>query len=323
MGKGLDQMNSKMRAACAVTMMACAGVASASEACWTPKELAAARVRDLQTIMMVGALQCSAQGYNTAFGYDRFVNRHRAELVDSNDTLKHHFMRQAASSTGERDYDGFATAMANAHSARSNDMRHFCERVDSLVRTAVSVRGDELSEFAATVSERPLGVGEDCGRAMVAEADALPPPRDEARDYARVEERDYTRDDQRGDEPPRQQVAVAVTIAPPPAARVAEAAIEPAVVPAQASVAQPVAIKVADDSAVRQATAALQQATAALQAAIAAQAASQQPAVSQVSVTTTSDAQGPDRAGPRRATVTPHVLAPEPVVAPEVMQFVG
>ena len=248
------------RAACAVSMIALVGTASASEVCWTPKELAAARVRDVQTIMMVGALQCSAQGYNTAFGYDRFVTRHRAELVEANDVLKRHFMRQAASSTGQRDYDAFATAMANGHSAESGDMRNYCDRVDSLVRSAVSVRGDELAAFTADVSERPLGVGEDCGRAEIATNDALPPPRD--------------------DEVLRpQQVAVAVTVTTPPAAPEPIAAVVEQVAAVEPA---PQVAPVADDAAVRQATAALQQATAALQAAIAAQQA--RPAVSQASV---------------------------------------
>lgn len=306
-------MKKGARAAVAASMIAVASTAGAAEACWTPKELAAARIRDVQTIMMVGALQCSAQGYNTAFGYDRFVTRHRAGLVEANDVLKNHFIRQTVSSTGQRDYDGFATALANGHSAESGDMRNYCDRVDSLVRKAVSLHGDELADFAAGVSERPLGVGEDCGRAVIAQNDALPPPR--------IREEDVERP---------QQVAVAVTVNPPPVTDPVAVPVQVAVVatpevataPVQVAVAttpEPVQVAVVDDgAAVRQATAALQQATAALQAAMAAQ--QSRPVVSQVSM----PANPPASAGPRGATVAPVVLAPEPVVLPpDVLRFVG
>ena len=316
--------------------------ASASESCWTPKELEAARVRDVQTIMMVGALQCSAQGYNTSFGYDRFVTRHRAELVSYNDTLKHHFMRQAASSAGERDYDGFATKLANSHSIESTDMRNYCARVDSLVRASIAVQGDELGSFSATVSERPAGVGEDCGRAVVAAADAPFAPRAvrereddrgpgpyevaDARDYPppspppaaedrgpsvfemAAAEAPLARDDRDGRDEraldARDERGVEV------AERDRDFRDAPVEVARRAP--EPVAAPQETDAALRQATAALQQATLALQA-----------AMTQRQPTAARAVSAPASAGPRRATVAPVVLAPEPVMLPDSSQFVG
>lgn len=365
-------MNIGMKAASAAAMMAFAVSASASDVCWTPKELDAARVRDVQTIMMVGALHCSAQGYNTSFGYDRFVTRHRADLVASNDTLKNHFMRSAAASAGQRDYDSFVTRLANSHAIEAQDMSRYCARVDSLVRSAVSVPGEELAAFAADVTDSPAGVGETCRRSEIAaidvpvaardedlprgrsryevaaEREALPPPPVEAEMApppvevadTRMDDRRY--DDQRYDDRrPVEDERIADDrderdAPPPPPARLRQARLE-APLPVEerapveaveeerapvrtAAVRAPAPAAGDSDVALKQATAALQQATLALQAAMAHR---QAAAGSVVATPAAATVRAPAIAGPRRATVNPTVLAPEPVLPPDTNQFVG
>lgn len=294
----------KFKAACAAASLALATGAAASPTCWTPQEIEAARVRDLQTIMMVGALRCSAAGYNTAFGYDRFVVRHRSALVQHNETLKNYFIRTAGRG-GQRGYDSFTTALANAHSSESSDMRSYCDRVDSLVRASLTVQPGDLVFFAEEVSERPFGVGETCAAGEARQGPvvtaAVAQPAVEAA--------------------PAPQPVVAEA-APAPAAElpavrpaVAEAAAMPAAEP-QPAVAE--VVRPDPNEALRQATAALHAATVALQAAMEAQAA---PAPRPVSAPVPA---APAQAGPKRAPVTPTVLEPSPVVLPaDATQFVG
>jgi hypothetical protein len=297
-------MNIAMKAACAAATLALASQAAAGPACWTPREVESARVRDLQTIMMVGALRCSAAGYNTAFGYDRFVVRHRAELARHNDVLKAHFYNAGGRQAGNRDYDAFTTALANAHSSGSDDMRGYCDRVDWLVRTAASTPSDELVLFAEEISERPHGVGETCpagdDRRGPLAAAPLPPALPPVEAVT----------------PPVQVAAApAEPAAPEPTVQTA-AAVEPVATPVQDAVV-PAPADTAE--ALKAATAALKAATAALEAAMAARPAPDAKPIP----ASASEPVRPAATGPRRAPVTPTVLEPSPVVPPEVTSYVG
>src|SRR5690606_30503941 len=88
---------------------------AAAQNCWNGAAVKAAKVRDLQTLLMVGALQCRSTEYDVLGHYNRFVKAHRATITAHNDVLKTHFVRAGKA----RDYDRFTTAMANGHSAGS------------------------------------------------------------------------------------------------------------------------------------------------------------------------------------------------------------
>lgn len=61
-----------------------ASSASAASTCWSADLVRAARLRQLDVMLMVGSLRCrtSAQDYRTA--YDRFLTRHRPLLSKAN-----------------------------------------------------------------------------------------------------------------------------------------------------------------------------------------------------------------------------------------------
>ena len=93
-----------------------AGQARAAASCWTTEEAAAAKVRDLQTMLMVAALRCHGSGTDVLADYNRFVAANRPVLVSANSLLKAHFVR-IQGGAGQRGYDSFTTSLANSYGA--------------------------------------------------------------------------------------------------------------------------------------------------------------------------------------------------------------
>src|SRR3546814_15329794 len=61
-----------------------ASEAQAGSGCWQASEVAAAKVRDLQTRMMVAGLKCRGYGPEMLAAYNRFVVVHRTSIQRHN-----------------------------------------------------------------------------------------------------------------------------------------------------------------------------------------------------------------------------------------------
>ncbi|MEO0500872.1 MAG: hypothetical protein AAF205_10000, partial [Pseudomonadota bacterium] len=61
-----------------------AAPAAANNVCWQPHEVAAAEVRNFQSLLMVGTLQCDAANRFVTADYNRFVQRSRQRIQDNN-----------------------------------------------------------------------------------------------------------------------------------------------------------------------------------------------------------------------------------------------
>ena len=104
----------KMIAAAAASVMLAAGPAQASgSACWSPVEEAAAKVRNLQTRLMVATLHCQLVGADITPAYNAFVRTNRTTLQGANSVLRGRL--------GERGYDSFVTLIANVSAAAQSD----------------------------------------------------------------------------------------------------------------------------------------------------------------------------------------------------------
>jgi hypothetical protein len=107
-----------------------------------------AKVRELQSILMVGALQCrGVPGSTVIADYNRFINAHKAALQNHNGALRAHFMKASAKS-GAGAFDSFTTKLANAH-AQNASSAGFCDMVGQLAQTAADVPSAQLPDFAA------------------------------------------------------------------------------------------------------------------------------------------------------------------------------
>lgn len=142
-------MTGKMRGSLLLGLvsLAVAQPARAAETCWNNTETAAAKVRDLQSRLMVAALRCRAGGIDILSAYNDFVRVNRSTLQAANDILRAQFDSAHGPGAGQREYDSFATALANAYGAGETSVAR-CAEV-----AAVAVRGvGAAGEIAALVA---------------------------------------------------------------------------------------------------------------------------------------------------------------------------
>jgi hypothetical protein len=122
-------------------MMICIPVtAQAQGGCWNPTQVAAAKVRDLQSRLMVATLRCSAMGVNVAEAYNRFLAANRETIRGANAVL----MDQFASAYGRQaqvHYDRFATALANIYGDDATS-RSVCAETAVLAGEAAEADGN-------------------------------------------------------------------------------------------------------------------------------------------------------------------------------------
>jgi hypothetical protein len=102
-----------MRALCATVLMAAITVPSVAHAtCWNEAAAEAAAVRDMETMLMVGALRCRGESQAIIARYNGFIRGNRAALTQANDQLRAYF---TASGTGLNGYDRYVTSLANRY----------------------------------------------------------------------------------------------------------------------------------------------------------------------------------------------------------------
>lgn len=115
---------------------------SASAACWPVDEVNAAKVRNLQTMLMVNTLRCQMVGVNVATDYNNFLQANRTAIGASNDRLKRFFIQSKGPVEGQRAYDAFTTQLANSFgSSRTNS--------ESCAATAEMAREGQLMANSA------------------------------------------------------------------------------------------------------------------------------------------------------------------------------
>lgn len=148
----------------ATTVVFCLVSAAAparAESCWQREEVAAAKVRELQTMLMVAALRCRAAGMNILPSYNAFVSAKRQTISTMNARLKDHF-GSGGPAEGQRRYDRFTTSLANAYGAGTTDER-FCGDMEELSEDAADTGSTaELIAIAERNVERQRLAGGAC-----------------------------------------------------------------------------------------------------------------------------------------------------------------
>lgn len=147
-------------AAAAMTLQAVP--AQAAMACWNESGVAAARVRDLQSRLMVDALRCRAFGIDILGAYNEFVRSNRATIQAANAVIMAQFSRGFGDGA-QSEYDRFTTAMANAYGADRTD-GEACAEAASLAAEAVAAGGDveRLVEIEERLGPPPSLPGGEC-----------------------------------------------------------------------------------------------------------------------------------------------------------------
>jgi len=127
--------------AAAATMLCVCMPAHAVMGCWNPTQVAAAKVRDLQSRLMVATLRCQAMGVDVSPAYNRFVRANRETIQGANAVLLAQFRTGFGSGQGQTQYDRFATALANIYGADATDQA-VCADTAALADEAAAANGD-------------------------------------------------------------------------------------------------------------------------------------------------------------------------------------
>lgn len=105
-------------------------------ACWTDSEVAAAKVRDLDSMLMVSALRCRFESAALLKRYNAMVVRHRAGFTAANARLRGHFMSVAgAGPAADAALDRYITQVANRHGSATGAPS--CASLAGIAQTAL------------------------------------------------------------------------------------------------------------------------------------------------------------------------------------------
>jgi hypothetical protein len=126
-------------------------------ACWTQNEVAAAKVRDLDTMLMVSGLRCRFKSAALLQTYNAMVVRHRAALTQANMLLQSHFSPAAGVAN---ELDRYVTRVANRYGARAEDLT--CASLQSIAEAVLNEASTlpalvALADRAAIAPELPGG----------------------------------------------------------------------------------------------------------------------------------------------------------------------
>jgi hypothetical protein len=149
-----------------IALAAAAIVAAPAQAgCWKADEVAAAKVRDLETMLMVSALRCRAHG-NMLARYNKFVVHARPALTHVNDTLRAHFADSVGQGRALNAYDSYVTRIANRYGAGAEGLS--CSDLSSITDAVVHEHPTfhALAALADRAGVRPLLDGGQCNVVM-------------------------------------------------------------------------------------------------------------------------------------------------------------
>ena len=126
----------KAAALAAAAMMAMAPLPAQAAGCWAAQDVAAARLRDLQTMLMVAAPRCQASGIAVAVDYDAFAAAARGPIAAMNQRLKAHFWI-AGSNEGQVQHDRFVASLATLH-GKDGISESSCAEISAIAREAAA-----------------------------------------------------------------------------------------------------------------------------------------------------------------------------------------
>jgi hypothetical protein len=124
----------------AAILLSMSVTANATAGCWNDTQLAAAKVRDLQSRLMVASLRCQAMGVNVIASYNNFVQANRETIQGANAVIMAQF-QSGFGSDAQTHYDRFATALANLYGDDATS-RDICEDTAAIAEDAASANGD-------------------------------------------------------------------------------------------------------------------------------------------------------------------------------------
>jgi len=142
-------------------------------ACWTERTVAAAQLRQLDVMLMVGSLQCRTGADDYRADYDRFLLRHRDYLGTANHLILDDISGRVGPLAAMDALDHASVRMANHYGMHST---YGCHEL-KLVAISLANSADEELDHAADVMVGPeLEDGGCASGAAIAGAGVVPVP---------------------------------------------------------------------------------------------------------------------------------------------------
>lgn len=142
-----------------IAILAALAGGQAQATCWTPSEVAAAKVRDLDTMLMVSALRCRFEAPDIVAKYNAAVQHQRGALDEMNGRIRKHFSAPSANAAAAA-YDTYVTHVANRFGAGAGGLS--CAAFASIAEAAAAEEpnADALLSLAERAEMTPdLGEG--------------------------------------------------------------------------------------------------------------------------------------------------------------------
>ena len=148
--------------------------AAAAMGCWTAQRAAAAKVRDLQSRLMVATLRCKAMGYDVLAAYNDFIQSNR-EALKAQNGLIHAQFETGYGKDADLYYDRFATSLANRYGGDATS-QEICDATAAAAQDGVAAAGDvaKLLAIEDRLGAAPELPGGACAASSVAPAAASP-----------------------------------------------------------------------------------------------------------------------------------------------------
>jgi len=158
----MTKMGTNLALALAAGALVLAQPVQAEMGCWSSEQAAAAKLRDLQSRLMVASLRCRAIGIDVLAPYNAFVSVNRTTLQAANGVLKAQF-DAGFGSEGQNAYDRFTTALANGYGADATTDRICADTADAALE-AGEANGDvrRLITLADRLGPAPKLPGGEC-----------------------------------------------------------------------------------------------------------------------------------------------------------------
>jgi hypothetical protein len=145
-----------MRAVVGAVLLSLITAPAAEAACATASEIAARRVRLLQTELMVAALSCRRDdGFQYGEQYNAFVTKFRGPLKQHASVLKQEY-RRTYGAKHQAYLDRYVTEIANDASERSLHAANYCASVRPLFDEVLTLKASDLPRFSERIETAQL-----------------------------------------------------------------------------------------------------------------------------------------------------------------------
>lgn len=129
-------------------------MATPAQACWTSAEQDAARIANMNQMLMVSALRCRFGEHNFLESYNRFVRTNNAVIASQHELIKARYARVAGSRAAFGELDKFMIGLAN-HYGGGNGAPD-CSKLEQLSGRLAT--GSQQVATLAAIADREVGV---------------------------------------------------------------------------------------------------------------------------------------------------------------------